>query len=84
MAIQELSTLREECRVCLAKWRKQAEGLETLVKDASKYSADAFSEFVNHRMPELLRATKAFLARLSIFIQVKQEIESEERTNTAE
>lgn len=81
MAISGIPTAHEECRVCLRKWRTATEGLGALIEDAANYSSEAFDQSVNERMPELQRTTRAFLARLSIFIQIKSEIEKEERAN---
>jgi hypothetical protein len=84
MAVQDLTTAKEECRVCLEKWRGEAEALGNLIEDASQYSAEAFAQSVNDRMPKLQRHARAFLARLSIFIQVMHEIESESRAGAGE
>jgi len=81
MAIGDIATAQEECRVCLRKWRVAAEELGALIEDASQYSSEAFDQSVNDRMPELHRRTMAFLARLSIMMQIKRELESEERAN---
>jgi hypothetical protein len=84
MAIQDLTTAQEECRICLEKWRAEAEALGTLTEDASQYSAEAFAQSVNDRMPKLQRHTRAFLARLSIFIQVMHEMESENQARAGD
>jgi hypothetical protein len=59
------------------------EGLRTLVENASQFTAEAFVQSVDDRMPELHRGTKAVLARLSILIQIMNEIESESRAQEA-
>ena len=81
MAIGDIPTALEECRVCLRKWRAAADGLGALIEDAADYSSEAFDQSVNDRMPEFQRQTRAFLARLSVFMQIKNEIENEERAN---
>ncbi|MGB9435027.1 MAG: hypothetical protein WBQ89_22470 [Candidatus Acidiferrum sp.] len=82
MAIVDIPTALEECRVCLRKWRTATEGLEALIEDAANYSSEAFDQSVSERMPELQRTTRASLARLSIFMQIKSEIENEEGAAT--
>lgn len=84
MAIGDIATAQEECRVCLRKWRDEAEGLGTLIEDACQYSSEAFDQSVSERMPGLERKTRAFLARLSVLMQIKHEIEDEERVATRE
>lgn len=49
MAIQDLSTAQEECRVCMVKCRQKVEGLGTLIEDAANYSAEALARSVNDR-----------------------------------
>lgn len=77
MPIQELSVAQEECRLCFSRWQRELEGLRALVEDAPQYTAVAFLQSVHARMPEIHRANKALLARLSILIQVLLETENE-------
>lgn len=79
MPMQDFATAQEECRVCLTKCNGELEGLLTLVEQAPQFTAAAFAQSVDDRMPALQRQTRAFLARLSIFIQVMDEIESEKQ-----
>ena len=77
MAIQDLATAREELRVCFEKWELEMHGIKSLIEDASSYSAEAFGSSVDDRMPRLQRTTRACILRLSIFIQILSELESE-------
>lgn len=77
MAIQNVATAREECRVCLTKWEAEMEGIKILIAEASSYSAEAFTHSVDDRMPRLQRATRAVIVRLSILVQVLAELEAE-------
>ncbi|MGA2431485.1 MAG: hypothetical protein ABSH13_23520 [Candidatus Acidiferrum sp.] len=79
MPIQDFLTAQEECRVCMTKCKGEWEGLLALVEQAPQFTAGAFAQSVDDRMPKLQRATRASLARLSIFLQVLNEIESEKQ-----
>lgn len=79
MPIQDLATAQEECCVCLTKCKQELEGLRTLVEQTPKFTVAAFAQSVDDRMPVLQRQTRGFLARLSILIQVMDEIENEKR-----
>jgi len=59
------------------------EAIRTLIEEASSYSAEAFAQSINDRMPMLQRATRATLVRISIFIQVMDEIEPENAADPA-
>jgi hypothetical protein len=84
MPIQDLKTAQEECRLCFARWQQEMKGLGALVEQASEFTAAAFLESAHARMPELHRANKAVLARLSILIQVLSELESENQLEQSE
>src|SRR5579864_7908249 len=79
MPIQDFATALEECRVCLTKCKGELDGLLTLVEQAPQFTAAAFAQSVSDRMPELQRTSRASLARISIFIQVMKEMESEKQ-----
>lgn len=84
MPIQDFATAQQECRVCLTKWKGELDGLLSLVEQSSQFTAGAFAQSVNDRLPQLQRHLKSSLARLSIFIQVMNEIESDSHARTAD
>jgi hypothetical protein len=77
MPIQDLATAGEECRVCISQWQTEMEGIKMLIADVSVYSAPALAESINARMPILHRKMRASLARISILLQAKAELEAE-------
>lgn len=84
MPIQDFATAQEECRLCLTKCKTELDGLLALVDQAPQFTAGAFAQSVNDRLPQLQRHWLSSLARLSILIQVMNEIESEGQVHTTD
>jgi hypothetical protein len=84
MAIQDLATAREECVVCISKWQTEMESIKALIVYAPAYSAAAFAQSVNARMPALQRCTRATLVRISILIQAMEELEAEKAVESGD
>lgn len=84
MPIQDLATAQEECRVCLTKCKTELDGLLTLVDQAPQFTAGAFAQSVNDRLPQIRRHWQSSLARLSILFQVMNEIENERQVRSTD
>ena len=82
MKIQDIATAQEECRVCISKWQAKMESLKALIDAAPTYSAAALAQSIDARIPILQRITRATLVRISILLQVMEELEAKKFANS--
>lgn len=80
MPIQDFATAQQECRLCLTKCKAELDGLLTLTDQAPQFTAGAFAQSVNDRLPQIKAHWQSSLARLSILVQVMNEVECESET----